>query len=1166
MHKAFTLTLAMLLGGALSASAQTRVSKDLATRFTRQARECPISVPGMHRHSAASQQFEAAGLPQVRKSPARVEAVAASEITTPGFGYITGPDGTQWYYTQSMQTATVGYSTYYTQAHIVIYDSDNQQQGEATIDIPAESCVNYIEVFGDVTTKLFDRDEKTKEFMVALHYTTADYTGGYLTYVYNMEGERVREFEGSGLLFDASEGWNTYQRFLLPRTVNTDDGREYTDIDIIAPPAYGETEMQVEHTFRVDFDLYNYSPGSFLNCYVADGKPYYVLSYYEKPYVTGYDPDTYDMIVNSDNSYIVATYDKSFNLVDSISVPLDTPNDALYRFGSFGMMSDFDLSDGYFTDKGKRAYIIGYCDYITAYDEDIYDFVVFDQEGNKLKTICEDAYDYQWFELSPVKGQSDQWAFLQIAGSSEQMQMVELPSCELATTMPYDIEGNTITSTLDRYPVGDSYQYLVKLSTADTDSEGNAIARIAWYNPDLTLDHISRFNLGPNGEYFTPLLNSQTLNPYVFDTDDDLEFLYIAKKKRTDSDVVDNVLEVADENGNIEWSWNGGDDWAIRSPALLDMTESKQQLLIAYYGDENEEYKLTFYDLPLTAPFKSGDGTKANPYLIQTPGDMLQISKQPAAAYKLANDIDMAKYPGNWTPVSDFAGSLDGDGHSLSNLYINTTKARAGLFANMAADATVKNLVVVKPQVFANSSNSYVGVIAGDAIRDTLSNVHVFDASITLADGEETDATVGGLVASASYYSLADACSFEGVINQSGADICGGIFGETNTTTLTNACAAKGTFTAAQSLGGIVGSAYRGCDITNCHSNVDLKATQTIGGIVGDNGARSAVKNCIAEGTIASEGTPKWGGRALGGIVGSLESDWTKSSDIVVSGNVSGVSISYPATAEGEEADATIHRIAGKTINNEEWGENETPRTEEGMSDNYALSTVLVGGAAVSSTDATSVEGATAELASLTREALEKVGFAYYASDGDTSKPWQEATSIPVLYFEQTALALLLDQSHLTMEVGDEKDITATVYGTDASALQVTVDGSGTIEATITATDGNTATIHLVCKASGSAEVSVSAGTGMAATCTVTCWPTAIENATATDNALRISLSEGMVSAPGATGISLFNAAGQLVATSNGSAVSTLRLAPGVYVVTATNAAGRTTSAKLAVK
>ena len=122
--------------------------------------------------------------------------------------------------------------------------------------------------------------------------------------------------------------------------------------------------------------------------------------------------------------------------------------------------------------------------------------------------------------------------------------------------------------------------------------------------------------------------------------------------------------------------------------------------------------------------FQYGKGKVEDPYLIKTPEEFALMAKKYAdsAYYRLAEDIvlnegdakDWAKTaPKNkWTVYGDTAKfarvHLDGEGHSISGLYINSDKDYQGLFGawtGVVANVKIKNSYV--------KGRNYVGTLAG---------------------------------------------------------------------------------------------------------------------------------------------------------------------------------------------------------------------------------------------------------------------------------------------------------------------------------------------------------------------------------------------------------------------------------------------------------------------
>lgn len=69
-----------------------------------------------------------------------------------------------------------------------------------------------------------------------------------------------------------------------------------------------------------------------------------------------------------------------------------------------------------------------------------------------------------------------------------------------------------------------------------------------------------------------------------------------------------------------------------------------------------------------------------------------------------------------WTPMTGYKGTFDGDGHMITDLYIDSTAANQGLFGDIAGGAVIQNLGV-SGQV--TSTNKYVGGIAGKMAGNT---------------------------------------------------------------------------------------------------------------------------------------------------------------------------------------------------------------------------------------------------------------------------------------------------------------------------------------------------------------------------------------------------------------------------------------------------------------
>ena len=1174
MRKFKLLALSLLLAGvAVDAGAQGKAANGLK-RFDNAGRNfVAVHNKGQLVNQPVAKRLEKAGFApaSISYAPKRVAASNDPVFTLKGedFGYLEGPDHTVWMYTRKI---TPREKYYYGAVEVVVYDNYHKERGRINIDIPEGKIVNALEPYGQITSKLFDKNDKTFELQLYYHEVPKPGVNVDSTFAYNMEGKKVAAFKGAGQITEsAKNSWDVYQRLLITNSYISGEA-PYIQVDVYKPAGWNGTTPELEHTFKIDFDRINYSDGAAFHAYDVNGTPYYLITHYDKPWVSGYqiDPDSgleLDPIPTENNSYVIETYDKNFNRIDSLAVPLEKSADALWpAFAKFGEFSYDDFSEGYFTGDGKLNHVIIFYDYIKSSDSYRYYFNVY-SEGKYVNTICDNVKD-NYFKLASIKGHSEQYAFLQQIGNDNFIQMVDLPSCEKKTCIPSSIDGNKITMDFNRAPVGDTYQYVIKMSYAEGDDDKNVIALLGWYTTDLKLDHFTKFNLGPNAQYFTPLLDMDTMDPYTFDTDEEREYCFMAKIKRDDSEALDNMIVIAKENGEFIRKFVGNDNIKMVTGTILDNKTDNSTFLVGYQDNNTGEYILEYYKLPFNKFAKGGDGTAANPYLISTLGDMQQIQVEPKASYKLVADIDMKNNISTWTPVETFGGTLDGDGHKLMNFVIDDNiGTRTGLFGHSEVGSQVKNLIISDPTLVVNDRNSYAGLVSGTATQSSLSNVHVYGARIE-SQSASVDC-IGGLLGQGTMHTAIESSSFDGVIDLPTGSTVGGIVGNMRTGTTVNNGAVTGSLTAATTLGGIAGDKEKDASVTNCRVDAAIKAGNTVGGIAGVSNNKGKILNCIVNGTIDADAPTRWGKFAVGGIIGEI----VENGDTIV-GNVMNADITVKAEPNvtvdpdtNEETDLTakamksVHRIAGYTVVNaaEEYG---TTVELAGLDKNYATTGVKWNDAAVEYTDDKSVEGATKAVADITTDFLKGLGFAY---GNNAATPWKEAESMPVLYYENIPMVLTLSQTAVNVVENESVRIIATLYGADPSLIEAVSSDNSVAEAVIVEEGDNNVTIEVKCKKTGVATITVTAD-DLTATCLINGVTTAIDDITADSDRLTITFRGGEITAAGASKIALYNINGQIVAGNAGSTVATAGLTKGIYVVTATDAAGNTTTSKFIIK
>ena len=189
-----------------------------------------------------------------------------------------------------------------------------------------------------------------------------------------------------------------------------------------------------------------------------------------------------------------------------------------------------------------------------------------------------------------------------------------------------------------------------------------------------------------------------------------------------------------------------------------------------------------------------------------------------------------------WKPINFFAGTFDGEGHTIDGLQIDVDGEDGsvqGLFSTLRGNAIIKNLVIGK-----NSSvkGTYqVGGIAGNVMQASVQIINCGNnAAITARSQDTFDGTscVGGIVGGIASYANGSAtiigCYNKGEINGKGSGI-GGIVGGVISSSENNRYTST------------ITSCYNAGVVTNPNGN---RAT---GGIVG---MYAKVVNCVNVGSV----------------------------------------------------------------------------------------------------------------------------------------------------------------------------------------------------------------------------------------------------------------------------------------------------------------------------
>ena len=200
----------------------------------------------------------------------------------------------------------------------------------------------------------------------------------------------------------------------------------------------------------------------------------------------------------------------------------------------------------------------------------------------------------------------------------------------------------------------------------------------------------------------------------------------------------------------------------------------------------------------------------------------------------------------NWTPVGKYFGNIDGRGHTISRLRINSDATNTGFLSVLGMGSVVKNLTFADAVVY--STKTYTAVVVGysdgnswNGNRAIVDNCHVTSNSSV----KSKDTEVGGIVGN--NFGLIMGCTNAAAVESTYSDNypslnVGGIVG-CNTMGTIIACANTGAVTNPKGNRNVAGKTYA------CWSTAARDLESNYGG--GDNGKRTACY--IIEGNTITE-------------------------------------------------------------------------------------------------------------------------------------------------------------------------------------------------------------------------------------------------------------------------------------------------------------------------
>lgn len=271
----------------------------------------------------------------------------------------------------------------------------------------------------------------------------------------------------------------------------------------------------------------------------------------------------------------------------------------------------------------------------------------------------------------------------------------------------------------------------------------------------------------------------------------------------------------------------------------------------------------------------SGSGTENDPYLILNPiqlNQMRNFLNKSDVYFKLMADIDLTEFledenPNQgWLPVgtesAPFKGVLDGNGRTISGLWIARSSADyVGLFGYVAR-ATIKSLNIKDVDIVGNQN---VGVLSGYSEDVTINH-------ISLTGKIKGNMSVGGCIGAS--LDSPEASDVSSLVDVVGGDYTGGLIGRILRLKSYSfaTCRVQSRIMGANYVGGIVGGIDSGAgSLTECSFIGRVVGSSCVGGVVGRcdvNNNVMMLQQCNASADVICNGDYS------GGLMGFCNS-WT---------------------------------------------------------------------------------------------------------------------------------------------------------------------------------------------------------------------------------------------------------------------------------------------------
>ena len=217
----------------------------------------------------------------------------------------------------------------------------------------------------------------------------------------------------------------------------------------------------------------------------------------------------------------------------------------------------------------------------------------------------------------------------------------------------------------------------------------------------------------------------ETVSPYDGNRNGYPDHIYIFRPEATSASMADgNLNESIISPIDGEKSYGKENSSNSFDPDTIYFQDGTNSGIVINNIEIKENDRITFnVDIPKT----EGTGIKENPFIIRTAKQFNGIRNNIYAHYKLEADVDMGEI-GEFTPIEEFYGSINGNGYSVKNLKINKPANTAIAMINiLQTGATInnikfENILVIGGRMVSSIVGSNKGIIDNVEVEGLISS------------------------------------------------------------------------------------------------------------------------------------------------------------------------------------------------------------------------------------------------------------------------------------------------------------------------------------------------------------------------------------------------------------------------------------------------------------